>query len=453
MELLHSIRQYIFTGQARSIRTKLNIVYSFGIKIFNVVVNLLYVPLLTDYLGVEEYGIWLILTSIVSWFSFFDIGIGNGLRNKFAEAKAEGNTELARTYVSTAYASITVIFLSVGVITGFIIPFVNWNSVFNTNAMQGSQLVPVVLVVFAFFIFRFIAQLISVILLADQRTALSGSFSLLSNIVVLVIIFLLKQFYDSSLFVLSIFLSGVPVIILMAATVFFFKRDYYQYRPGLAYVNLKYAKPLFNLGLKFLIIQVSTVIFMSATNFIIAQFYSPKDVAVYNIAFKYFSLVIMIWGIIQTPMWSAITDAYQVDDLPWIKSLMKKMKILAAGGVVIIAVMLLSADMVYYYWLGGKIHVPFSLSVVLAADTLVFVFFSPYALFLNGVSKIHLNTILVIFQSLIYIPLAYYFAKSLQIGLAGIVLAALVCELPLRISQPVQYSKIINKTARGVWDK
>jgi O-antigen/teichoic acid export membrane protein len=192
---------------------------------------------------------------------------------------------------------------------------------------------------------------------------------------------------------------------------------------------------------------------MSATNFIIAQFYSPAEVTVYNIAFKYFSLVIMFWGIIQAPVWSAITDAFQLNDYEWIRNLMKKMNYLAVAGVIILGVMLVLADMAYYYWVGGKIQVPFSLSAALAVDTLIFVIFSPYALFLNGVSKIHLNTILVIFQSVIYIPLAYYFAKTLHIGVAGIIIAALVCELPLRISQPLQYYKIINKTARGIWNK
>jgi hypothetical protein len=31
-----------------------------------------------------RYEIWLTLSSIVGWFSFFDVGLGHGLRNKFA---------------------------------------------------------------------------------------------------------------------------------------------------------------------------------------------------------------------------------------------------------------------------------------------------------------------------------------------------------------------------------
>ncbi len=53
------------------------------------------------------------LSSIVGWFSFFDIGLTQGLRNKFAEAKAKGDDELAQVYVSTTYAILAMIFFAV----------------------------------------------------------------------------------------------------------------------------------------------------------------------------------------------------------------------------------------------------------------------------------------------------------------------------------------------------
>jgi hypothetical protein len=57
-----------------------------------------------------KYGSWLTLRSIILWFAFFDIGLGNGLRNKFTEAKAPGNLERTRIYISTAYGLLILIF-------------------------------------------------------------------------------------------------------------------------------------------------------------------------------------------------------------------------------------------------------------------------------------------------------------------------------------------------------
>jgi len=73
------------------------------LKGISIGISLLLVPLTLNYLDKEGYGLWLTLSSIVSWFSLFDIGLGNGFRNKFAEATAVKNDDLAKTYVSTTF--------------------------------------------------------------------------------------------------------------------------------------------------------------------------------------------------------------------------------------------------------------------------------------------------------------------------------------------------------------
>ena len=80
----------------------------------------MYVPLLLNYLDAERYGVWLTLTSIVGWFTFFDAGLGNGLRNNLTEAFAKGNMIQAKEYISTTYAIIGLIFFSVLILFFFI---------------------------------------------------------------------------------------------------------------------------------------------------------------------------------------------------------------------------------------------------------------------------------------------------------------------------------------------
>lgn len=50
------------------------------IKGGSILVGLLLVPLTLEYVDSESYGIWLTLSSMVAWISFFDIGINNGLK-------------------------------------------------------------------------------------------------------------------------------------------------------------------------------------------------------------------------------------------------------------------------------------------------------------------------------------------------------------------------------------
>ena len=92
----NSKSNYIAKRRNTRAKAKRHIIYSFGIQGLSILIGLLYVPLLLNYLTQEKYGIWLTLTSILGWFSYFDIGLGNGLRNKLAESIALGNNRLEK---------------------------------------------------------------------------------------------------------------------------------------------------------------------------------------------------------------------------------------------------------------------------------------------------------------------------------------------------------------------
>ena len=80
-----------FKGDQRSIKAKKNIIASFLIRGIDALIYLLLVPITLGYLNPYEYGVWLTLNSILVWFNSFDIGLGNGLRNKLTIALAEND--------------------------------------------------------------------------------------------------------------------------------------------------------------------------------------------------------------------------------------------------------------------------------------------------------------------------------------------------------------------------
>ena len=84
---------FINKGSERSIKAKKNVLSMLFIKGGSILVGLLLVPLTLEYVDSESYGIWLTLSSMVAWISFFDIGINNGLKNKLAESLALKNYE------------------------------------------------------------------------------------------------------------------------------------------------------------------------------------------------------------------------------------------------------------------------------------------------------------------------------------------------------------------------
>ena len=73
------------------------------LKPVGMVLSLIYTPMLLHYLGSEKYGLWATILSVISWINYFDVGIGNGLRNTVTANIEAGEYAEAKKNVSTAY--------------------------------------------------------------------------------------------------------------------------------------------------------------------------------------------------------------------------------------------------------------------------------------------------------------------------------------------------------------
>jgi O-antigen/teichoic acid export membrane protein len=453
MNLKNHLLGMLNSGNVRSVKAKKNIIASFGIKGISIIIGFIFVPLLIDYLGTFEYGIWITLGSIVGWINYFDIGLGNGLRNKFAEALAKDEKKLAQIYVSTTYAALSMIFGAFFVIFLTINPFLNWSIILNGPESMRTELSTLAVITIGFFLLRFIFRMIAIIITADQRPAISNTFDPLSNIVALIVILVLMKTTEPSLINLGLVLGGAPVLVLFLATLYFFNKKYKDYRPILRLVNFEYFKDLAGLGFQFFIIQITVVVIMSTNNLIITQVVGPEAVTAYIVAYEYFGLISMLFVIITNTYWSAFTEAFVKKDFEWIKRVMRGMVLIWLGIIVLIAIMLAVSKPFYHLWIGDKVQVPFMLSFFTALFVVVYIWYSIFIYFINGTGKIKLQLYTAVTVAVINIPLSIFLAKNLGMGAAGVILGSCISYLPGSILGPIQYYKLVNEKAKGIWGK
>lgn len=445
------LNNLINKGHDRSVKAKKNILASFLIKGGSIIVSLLLVPLTIHYINPSQYGIWITLSSIVGWFGFFDIGFGNGLRNKLAECIAVGDDTKAKIYVSTTYGIMTIIIISVLLIFFCINPFLNWSTILNAPQSMAGELGILALIVFVFFCVQFILQLITTVLNADQQPAKASLFNFFGSVFSLLIIFLLTKTTAGNLIYLGAALGFTPLLVLSISSAWFYSRKYKNFAPSVKYVRFSYARDLMTLGIKFFFLQIAAIVLYQTSNIIIAQLFGPEQVTPYNIAFKYFSILPMIMGIILSPFWSAYTEAWLKQDLTWIKKSLKKLKMFWLLLCISALIMLIFSHFIYKAWVGKEIVIPFTLSAVIALYVVIDAWNGIYCAFLNGVGKIKLQLYSGIFDMIIHIPLAIYLGK--KIGIAGVVLSLVIlCGLNM-IWTVIQYNKIINNKATGIWSK
>lgn len=125
-----------------------NISSSILVKGASIIVSFLATPAYISYFnGSPLLGIWLALVAMLTWIINFDLGIGNGLRNKIVSFLLKKDYKKIKEYISSAYIMLCIIslfFLIVGVIA---ISIINWNKVFNisNDVIQNDDLKKVVI--------------------------------------------------------------------------------------------------------------------------------------------------------------------------------------------------------------------------------------------------------------------------------------------------------------------
>lgn len=426
---------------------------SFFYKGGSILASFLMVPLAMNYLNNENYGVWLTLSSFIALFTFFDIGLGHGLRNKFAESKAKGELYLAKAYVSSAYFAIGILSLILIIAFIFVNFYIDWAKVFNTNIFLKKELNILMPIVFVFFCLQLVLKLITTIYTADQRPSVQGKITFINQAGSLLFIWIITKTVDSSLLIFGIIISILPVLVLLIFNFYAFSKRYNNYRPTISLFKKKYLKTILSLGGSFFIIQISWVIINSTDNLIISQLFSPKEVVPYNIAFKLFSSSTMLFTIIATPYWSSFTEAYVKKDYEWIKKSMtnlKKISILFFGFSIFL---LFFSNFLYKIWVGEKMIISIRLSALMGVYSSLIIYLTPLNYFINGVGKIKLQLYQTLIMAILNIPLSYFLAKTCGFGLNGIIMGTILCIIPGIILSSIQYYKIINQDAVGIWNK
>ena len=451
MPSIKDFRKIVHSDCERSKSIKINILASIGIKGVSILVSLFLVPITLNYVDSELYGIWMTLSSFMLWLNFFDIGFTLGLQNKLTEALAKGDTDLGKSLVSTTYFVMMTVFIPLCVILEVILPYIDWAHWLNINDVYNQDIIMALHVMVACFCLQMVVSVITATIAAFQRVALSSSFLVLGNVLSLIVIVILTKTAEPSLLNLSLAISSMPVIVLLVASLVLFQTKFREVKPNITSIDLRHVKDIFNLGARFFLIQIQVVILFQSTNILISNFAGPDAVTNYNIAYKYLSIAMMVYGIMLGPIWPAFTDAYTKKDYDWMNRIYVKMKKVYFLSLFIMVLMVLVSPIVYRLWVGEKIEIPFALTCCVGLYMLVHTWDTLQVSMINGIGSIKLQTYVTLFGGIVYLPLAILGGKLL--GTNGIILSQVCIVTLYSICFTVQLNRILKQKASGIWIK
>ena len=212
------IKNFILRGNTRSVIVKKNIIGSFLLKCISILISLQVVPLTINFINSTQYGIWLTLSSIIAWLSYFDFGFAHGFRNRFAESKAKNDMELAKKYVSTTYAVLFIIFSLILFIVLIADYFINWSDILKIDIAYNEELKVVFGILACFFCMQIVAGVFTTMLVADQKSAYSSCIQTSGQFLAFICIWILTKTIDGSLKILAFVFSGIPCFLLIVVT-------------------------------------------------------------------------------------------------------------------------------------------------------------------------------------------------------------------------------------------
>lgn len=435
----------------RSARAILNVALSFVIKGWAGGIQLILVPLILVCLGQYVAGIWLTISSMLLWVESFDFGLGNGLRNKLAEAVALDNWDEARRAVSTTFIIMLGLVVPLILLLLAIIMHIDAYELLNVDIEKLPNLYTTLLTTIVIVGITFVFKIIGNIYLGLQLPAVNNLLVVAGQTLGALAIFILHKCYgELSLLQVAIASTGATVLVYIVAYPITF-HYFPQLRPSWRMFDKKMLNILFAKGIMFFILQISGIVLFLSSNVLISNLLSPAEVTPYQVVYRYFSFVTMLFSIFVTPLWAATTDAYTKQDFDWIRMVTKRMYVLLCLFAILIVVMLLLAPYVYKIWVGEALYIDPLLSCMMAIYIMVIIYSLYFAHILFGIGHIRVQTYTTLAEAVCFFPLAYIGARIW--GTPGILAALLFVNLFCAVTNTIQYKKIISGKATGIWIK
>lgn len=448
---IKAIKSIFIGGSERTTIVKKNILGSLAIKVVSIATSLLLVPMTLGYVSSEIYGVWLTISSILHWLTYMDVGFTHGLKNRLNECLARKDYEKGKSLVSTTYAIMFAIFVPLSTILIVVSPWIDWCRILNVDPSNQEVILKTMQVLFVFMALQMIVNVFVTIVAAYQKTALSSLFAVIGQVCSLCIIGMMTLFVKPSLLNLAFAYSLMPIVIVLVASIIYFKTSMKEVAPSLKAINTAYIKDLWGLGIKFFIIQLQMIVLYQATNILISHISGPESVTHYNISYKLLNVVVMVYSIILNPLWPAFTDAYTKADFTWMKNIYIKMQKLYGVLCILVALVVVISPFIIKLWVKDMVTVPFILTISIAIYTLLHCWVSLQAILINGTGKVTLQSYIILIGLVLHIPLSLFLGH--YIGIYGVVASMSFINLIYASVFTIQIRKILNRTAIGIWNR
>lgn len=411
-------------------KSYLQMLFSLLIKFLSMVLSFISVPIILNFSSYEDYGIYLALTSSFALINILDIGLGDGLRNKFAEARNLEDNHLAKTYVSTTY--LVNFFLSITIVLLYFTfeNHLNWSKILQLTPERNNELKIVARFLVIATSLQFFLQAFLNILKGDQKYISYSIIGFALNLFSLVTIFILNYWkIEGSIYYLVLAFFVIPTIGLLLINISYFVHFYRSVSPSVTHIKFHIVKSLTALSLKFFVINIMSVIALQSINILVIRNFKPSMVVDFNLLFKYYFLLISIAYIVFNPIWSTFTASLIKRDIVLTRMLLKKSLKISMILICLVPIMISITNPFISIWSGTVFSSSMITNILFGIWVVLVILSEPYKMLIKGSGQLDSYLKYSILFTSIQIFLSIFLINNYDLGLEGILMGCIVSQV------------------------
>lgn len=396
------------------------------------IVGLFLVPFLLVNFGKDGYGILGLLGVLLGLTTIADIGLRNALGRELSEKHSNKDRRGYSELISTAM----LLYISISIVLSIIVYYLSpWFIKQVSIPLQYSNISLRLLRVYGpiSIVLSFITPVFTAALSSHHRFDIVNNINIISGIILGILLYIVVKYIYAGLWswvVLQIFIQ----IIIILLQYYYYKRVCKQYNIGYKYINFKMLKPLFALGRKLYVIQLSSIISQKSDPIVLSHFLGPSSVALYTPGDKITKMARPMVLTLVSQLFPLTTQRYINEEIDG----MKKLLVLGTKYTILLGLPVSLFTFIYAIpfcrlWLQDSIGSDYKIVAYVMmgwsfADFLTYCGGSQWPVLL-GMKKLKFLTNMNIAFAILNIIISIIFVKYTTIGVPGVILATVIIEL------------------------
>lgn len=394
-------------------------------KAIGVLASFILVPLTLGYLGNEQYGLWMTISSASLMLAFADLGIGNGVLNLISEAHGRDDRDMARRAVSSGAFLLSIIAVTIVAVFALCYPFIPWAQVFNvTGAKAMSEAGPATAVFIVVWAINIPLDIVQRVQIGYQKGFVNYMWQGLGSVFTLVTA-LIAIHLQAGLPWLVLALTGGPLLGVALNGVVEFGWTRPWLRPAWSCVRRSVARRVMRLGAMFFLLQLAMTVGYATDNIVIAQVLGSAQVTQFAVPARLFAFVLMLVSMLMAPLWPAYGEALARGDAAWAARTLWRSLILTGllAGVPSVVLVVFGSS-ILHLWVGGTVNASTWLLLGLGLWTTLGSLGGTAAFFLNGSGRLRFQVVCALIMAPTALVLKIVFANWW--GVAGVAWATVI---------------------------